>query len=283
VEKLVENYTFELGGSCGIFAAQAAKLGLRVAVLGKVGADEFGAYYRRKLTDTGVDTRYLYTDPAIKTGVTVHLSPPGDRAMLTYLGSLGALTPGDVTDDFLRSARHLHYGSLFLHTGLLAEWVNILRRVKGFGLTLSLDTNWDPSERWDAGLAEALSLIDVFLPNDQEARLIARSETVEAAASDLRARVPVLALKLGADGARAYRGNEVEECHPQPAEPGGDSTGAGDSFDAGFIAGWLNGLSLADCLKVGCACGRSVAGQIGGIAEQLWRRDVPQLASLERT
>lgn len=281
VEKLADHYQLELGGSCCLFAAQAAKLGLRVAALGRVGDDAFGELVIRKLAEAGVDTKFITVDSTLKTGLTLHLTPTdsGDRAMLTVLGSLCALTPADITDDFLRLGRHLHYASLFLHTGLLPEWVNILRRAKQHGLTVSLDTNWDPSGEWESGLAEALPLVDVLMPNEQEACLIAHHPSLESALDVLRPQVGMLTLKLGAAGAQVYSGDTILMTVPAPADPGGDSTGAGDAFDAGFLAGWLRGLPLQTCLEIGAACGRGVAGEIGGYAGQLWQRDIPALNS----
>lgn len=280
VEKLVDNYELELGGSCCLFAAQAAKLGLKVAVLGKVGPDAFGELVIGKLKAAGVDTRFITVDPALKTGVTVHLTPSGvnDRAMLTYLGSLESLTPADITDDFLRLGRHLHYGSLYLHTGLLPVWGDIMHRAKRLGLSTSLDPNYDPSGQWQAGMIDALPSIDVFMPNDVELCSIARRDSLpDAVAALLATYNGVLAVKAGADGATVHRRDENFRFKPLPAAPGGDSTGAGDAFDAGFLAGWLNGLSLAYSLEIGCLCGRSVAGKAGGYAGQLWRSDLPAL------
>jgi sugar/nucleoside kinase (ribokinase family) len=283
VEKLVEGYTLDLGGSCCLFAAQAAKLGMRVALLGKVGNDEFGRLLVRKLESSGVDTRFIVVDPALVTGLTVHLTPTGsdDRAMLTCPGSVSAVTPADVTDDLLRMARHLHYGSLFLHTGLLPAWVQILRRAKTLGLTVSLDTNWDPTGQWDSQLIRGLPYVDVLMPNDQEARLITHQPSLPDAVTYLRQRVGMLALKLGADGARLYTKTAELDFKPAPATPGGDSTGAGDSFDAGFLAGWLSDLPLQTCLEIACQCGRGVAGHVGGYAGQVWRQDVPALTTLK--
>lgn len=275
VEKLVDNYTLELGGSCCIFASQAAKLGLRVGVLGQVGDDAFGHLVLQRLQEAGADTRHITVNPSLKTGLTIHLTKPRDRAMLTHLGSLNTLTPAQVTDAFLASSRHLHYGSLFLHTGLLPQWVSILQRVKTFGLSISLDTNWDPDENWDSGLKQALPLVDIFLPNDQEAIRIARTNNLEQAIAYLRQQVSLLALKRGADGAAAYRANETSQCAVEPATPGGDGIGAGDSFDAGFVAAWLRGFSLTQCLEVACFCGRAVAGQIGGIQGQPLASAIP--------
>ncbi len=277
VEKLVDNYTLELGGSCCIFAAQAAKLGLKVGLLGRVGDDAFGNLLLQRLQEAGVDTRHMVVDPSLKTGLTVHLTQPGDRAMLTHPGSLNALIPADVTDAFLASARHIHYGSLFLHTGLLSEWTAIIKRAKSFGLTVSLDTNWDPDDRWDAGLTDTLPLVDIFLPNEQEALRIARLNHLEEAITYLRKRVKILALKRGADGASVYQENQSNQCTVEAAKVGGDGIGAGDSFDAGFVTAWLRGLPIDQCLEVACFCGRSVAGEIGGFSGQPHAGDISLL------
>ncbi len=277
VEKLVGGYELVMGGSCCIFAAQAAKMGLRVAILGRVGADAFGQLIIDTLAAAGADTRYIAIDPALRTGITVHLVQGDDRAMLTHLGALNSLTRADVTDDLLKSARHLHYGSLYLHSGLLPDWAAIVRRAKQLGLTTSLDTNWDPEEIWDYGLADGLRYVDVLLPNEQEALHLSGRETLEAAVNWLRATVPLLVVKRDLHGATAWQGDREVAQGVEAARPGGDGIGAGDSFDAGFLAGWLNALPLETCLAIGCQCGRGAASAIGGTLGQPLRSELPAL------
>ncbi len=278
VEKIVADYDLELGGSCCIFATQAAKLGLKVAILGRVGADAFGALIVDALAAAGVDTRFITVDPALRTGITVHLVQGSDRAMLTHLGSLNALTRADLSDELLASARHLHYGSLYLHTGLLPHWIEILQRAKALGLTVSLDTNWDPQEKWDVGLQRAFPYIDVLLPNAQEALYLSGQADFAAAVEYLRARLPLLVIKRDVEGAVAWQeGIEIAQS-VKPAAADGDGIGAGDSFDAGFLAGWLNGLPLETCLSIACDCGRAVAGAVGGTAGQPLRAQIAALA-----
>lgn len=268
VEKLVAGYDLVMGGSCCIFAAQAAKLGLRVAILGRVGADYFGKLIIDTLAAAGVDTGFIEVDANLRTGVTVHLVQGDDRAMLTHMGSLNALTVADVTDEILSSARHLHYGSLYLQTGLLPHWVDILERAKRLGVTVSLDTNWDPDELWDHDLDRAYDYIDVLLPNEQEAMYLSGRDSYAAAITILRKRVPLLVVKRDIAGAVAWQGEKEFAQSVFEANEGGDGIGAGDSFDAGFLAGWLNGLPLATCLSIACQCGRGVAGGVGGVAGQ---------------
>jgi ribokinase len=268
VEQLVEDYVVEMGGSCAIFACQAARLGLNVAILGRVGDDDFGRLILRRLDECGVDTHFMIVDPSLKTGLGIALCKENDRAILTYLGSISAVTPEDVTDQFLTSARHLHHGSYFLHRKLMPAMPGIFRRARQRGLSTSLDTNWDPLEEWSSSLPELLPLTDLFMPNEQEALRISGCCNLPGALDWFhQMKVPVIALKRGELGASVYAG---AGCHDLSVEvvTGGDSVGAGDSFDAGFLAGWLRGMSIPRCLEIACFCGSRVAGAIGGLRGQ---------------
>jgi sugar/nucleoside kinase (ribokinase family) len=268
VEQLVDDYAIEMGGSCCIFACQAARLGLRVGILGRVGDDAFGRLIVRKLDACGVDTRHVIVDPALKTGLSIALTRDGDRAILTYLGSICAIEPGDVGDTLLASACHLHHGSFFLHTGLRPAMPQIFSRARALGVTTSLDTGWDPDDRWGGSLAATIAQTDICMPNEQEALRIGGGADLAAAVERLRAQVGMLALKRGAAGATLYAAGEVLAGPALPPATGGDSIGAGDSFDAGFLAGWLRGMPLDTCLAIASFCGRCVAAAVGGLAGQ---------------
>jgi sugar/nucleoside kinase (ribokinase family) len=273
VEKLVGDYELEMGGSCNIFACQAAKLGLKVGILGRVGDDDFGRLILRRLNECGVDTQHVIVDSVIKTGIGVALCQGGDRAILTYLGSLSEVYPRDIREDFLSSARHLHHGSFFLHTNLRPAIPKVFQRACELGLTTSLDTNWDPDETWNSTLQEALLHTHVFLPNDQEALFISGVQDIEGALNIFQEMgVGITVIKKGADGTVMAAGNQ-RFTYGLPEVTGGDSIGAGDSFDAGFLAGWLRGLPMMECLKIASHCGREVAAQIGGLRGQPdWKR-----------
>ena len=279
-EKLVGNYELEMGGSCLIFACQAAKLGLRVGIIGRVGADEFGRLVVRRLVESGVDVQHVIVDPALKTGLGIALCQGNDRAILTYPGSLKAVFPDQIEDDLLRSACHLHHGSFFLQTNLRPAIPGIFARARFFGLSTSLDTNWDPAEKWNGTLRQILLLTDVFLPNEQEARLISRTSNVDESIRFFQEMgVAITAVKQGKEGALVVSKGKRYTCI-LPATTGGDSIGAGDSFDAGFLAGWLRGLPLDQCLRIACHCGKEVAAQTGGIRSQPNWETVIQLAEI---
>ena len=145
------------------------------------------------------------------------------------------------------------------------------------GLTTSIDPNWDPEERWGVALGPALPHADLVFPNEQEALRIAGCTDIEHAAAWFQAQgVRLVAVKCGTKGALAYDAQCMYTCEVEPAPPGGDGVGAGDSFDAGFLAGWLRGEPVQRCLEIGCRCGRAVASAAGGLRGQpTWAEIAP--------
>jgi sugar/nucleoside kinase (ribokinase family) len=277
VERLVENAELTIGGSAGIMACGAARLGLRTALVGVVGDDVFGRFMLGALAERGVDTRGVVVDPAARTGLTVILSRPGDRAILTFPGTISALRADHVDGDLLGRARHVHVASFFLQTALAPGLPKLFESAHAASARTSIDPNWDPDQRWDGGLAELLGKTDVFLPNATEAMRIADIADTQKAACALAAKGPLVAVKRGAQGALAARasGELVEIEAPADTRPV-DTIGAGDSFDAGFLAALLNGWSTRWALALGSACGSLSTRATGGTPAQ------PTLAEAER-
>ncbi len=262
-EILVDETTLTLGGSSVIFACGAARLGLRVGYVGVVGDDEFGRFMLREMSSRGVDVEPAIVDPAVNTGITVSLSTPADRAMLTYSGSIAALTAERVDRALFGRTRHLHVGSYFLQTGLQNGLPELLAQARVEGLTVSQDTGWDPHERWNSGFWETLAQTDVFLPNVNEARAITGAADAETALEALVQKVPLVTIKQGAEGAIARRGEKTVRAVP-PSVQVVDTTGAGDSFAAGFVYGYLADWSLEKTLRLACACGALATRKPGG-------------------
>ncbi|MGZ4132155.1 MAG: carbohydrate kinase family protein [Actinomycetota bacterium] len=266
-ERLVEDATLTVGGSGAIAACAAARLGLRVAFCGVVGDDLFGRFMREQLDARGVDTRGLAVDPFRPTGLTVVFSRPEDRAMLTRTGTVADLRAELVDRELLAGARHVHVSSYFLQTGLVPDLAQLFDEVRAGGATTSVDPNWDPSGAWDHGLLTLLERTDVFLSNRIEATRIARTSDVETAGVQLASRARIVAVKAGEDGAIGVAGDEVVRVAASPG-PVLDTTGAGDAFDAGFLAAWLDGAPLERALAVANACGALSTRAVGGVDGQ---------------
>lgn len=278
VEKVVDDATLTMGGSTSIFACGAARLGLRVAFIGKVGRDPIGDFLLDTLIARGVDIAGVRRDKSLKTGLTTVLSRGVDRAMLTYLGALGSLTYADIDQAIVAQARHLHMGSYYMLDALRPDTPRLFAEAKSHGLSVSLDTNYDPSEQWAGGIEATLAHVDIFLPNETELNAIARHASWQRALTQLGERVPTVALKRGADGAAVQRSEERVEVRPVPVAVV-DTTGAGDSFNAGFVYGHLAGWSLKRTLAFAVACGSASTQAAGGIESQPAVEEAMQLLS----
>jgi sugar/nucleoside kinase (ribokinase family) len=265
-EIIVKDAALTPGSSSVIFACGAARLGLNVAFVGVAGDDVFGHFMLEALESRGVDISNVIVDPAQTTGFTVILNRITDRAMLTHLGAINALTADQVQDDLLAQARHLHIASYFLQTRLQPDIPQLFRRARGLDLTTSLDTNWDPSEQW-TGVHKLLPLVDVFLPNENEARALANMDSVIDSARKLGENSKFVAVKMGAEGGMVVEGTTLVQAPAIPVEVV-DTVGAGDTFDAGFIYGFLAGWPLEKSLRLGIVCGSLSTCKPGGLAGQ---------------
>jgi sugar/nucleoside kinase (ribokinase family) len=266
-ERIVEQAHLTIGGSGAIMACAAARLGLRVAFCGVVGEDLFGRYMIESMTERGVALAGLVTDQDRPTGVTVVLSSPHDRAMLTAQGTIGDLRGDMVPVDLLGSTRHVHVSSYFLQHALAPDLPELFDAAHEAGATTSVDPNWDPSGAWDGGLLQLLSKVDVFLPNAMEATNLARTSDLDEAVQRFRAQTPVVVVKDGRDGAL---GSALGTSSRSPAFPGTvvDTTGAGDTFDAGFLAAWLDEVDLDRALAFGNVCAMLSTRGPGGTDHQ---------------
>jgi len=266
-EQVLDGAHLTVGGSGAIAACGAARLGLRVAFCGVVGDDLFGRYMRDELDRRGVDMRGLVVEPNRSTGLSVVLARPDDRGTLTHEGTIGDLRAALIDPELLASARHIHVSSYFLQSRLAPDLPALFERVRANGATTSVDPNWDPTERWIGEIRELLSHTDVFLPNAIEAAQIAETASVDDAVVTLAALAGLVVAKAGLDGAVAARGEQLVRAPATDVETV-DATGAGDSFDAGFLFSWLAGDPLERALAIANACGGLSTRALGGVDAQ---------------
>jgi sugar/nucleoside kinase (ribokinase family) len=266
-EKLVAGISLVIGSSAAITAVAAARLGLNVALVAAVGWDPAGRFMLDQLIAEGVDVSHLVIRDGAPTGMTVALSQGGDRAILTALGAMNSLTAADVDRVLFSRARHVHVSSYFLLEDCLGPGLaDLLSAARAAGATTSLDTNWDPSGRWgDSRLSAAIAQADVLLPNEAEAMRLSGADDLTQAATALTSLGPRLVVKLGERGALCADGPERRRVSLPPVVPA-DTTGAGDCFNGGLIAGLLKGLPLPRAAALGCAVGALSTGAPGGTA-----------------
>jgi sugar/nucleoside kinase (ribokinase family) len=266
VEKLVDDAVLCIGSSSVIFACGAARLGLKVAFIGICGQDVFGRFMLDEMQRAGVDVTPVILREDGKTGLSVILNRQADRAILSHAGLMASLRAEDVTDELLRESRHLHVASYFLQTALQPGLPDLFTRARALNLTTSLDTNYDPREEWRS-FDELLAVTHVLMVNEREAISLAGASDVHSAAIKLGIKVDTLAIKRGADGALGVRGDQKISVPSLPVKVV-DTIGAGDSFDAGFIYGYLNDWDLPRSLRLACACGALSTQAAGGTVSQ---------------
>jgi sugar/nucleoside kinase (ribokinase family) len=264
-EKLVASMSLVVGGSATITAVAAARLGLRVALVAAIGADAAGQFMLAELAKAGVNTAAMAVRQELPTGMTVALSRGDDRAILTATGTIDSLTTADVPAALLARARHVHVSSYFLLERTLGPGLAaLLAAAREAGASTSLDTNWDPAGTWGADVfPDVLAQTELLLPNEAEARRIARTATLAEAIASLTKAGGAIAVKLGARGAMYSDGRHQYLGTPPQLAPV-DTTGAGDCFNAGLLAGLLHGYEPSAALALGCATGTASTQGIGG-------------------
>jgi sugar/nucleoside kinase (ribokinase family) len=268
-EILADGMRTVMGSSSAICAAGLARLGAPVDFVGKVGVDYYGDFVVDELRRLGVGTRQIIRDEVVRTGVTISLAYPEDRALVTYLGCIPHLRLADVKTSILSDYNHLHVGSYFLQKGLRSGLPDLFGFAHRAGMTVSLDTGWDPDETWgNSDLLALLDKVDLFFPNEDEACAIARLDDIEQAMRELAKRARLVVVKRGPAGSMALQGGQIVHC-PGFRVDAVDTTGAGDSFDAGFIfAHVIQGQKLVEALRFANACGALCTTGHGGTAAQ---------------
>jgi sugar/nucleoside kinase (ribokinase family) len=264
-ELLAEDMDLILGGSSSITAFNLARLGARVGFVGVVGEDTFGRYCAERLRWAGVDLSRLKWTRRAKTGITVWLTRGARRAGVTYPGTIAMLRAADVPSDYLARARHLHVGAYFFQTRLHSGAAALFRRAHRLGLTTSIDTNYDPTEQWDSGLRRVLEHTDIFFPNEDEALRITGVRDVRQAARELAALARIVAVKRGDQGALVAAEGRIFEV-PAVRVKAVEMTGAGDSFNAGFLSRFVRGAPLEECARAGVEAGARAVTRVGGTA-----------------
>jgi sugar/nucleoside kinase (ribokinase family) len=263
-EKLAKRMNLTLGSSSAIFASNLSSLGSKVSFVGKIGNDQFGTLVNDSLANKGVNTDYLIRSEEWNTGATIVLNFDEDRAMVTYPGAMEHLTINDIPDESLRLSKHLHFSSYFLQPGMQPGIENLFKKAKEFGLTTSLDIQWDPNEKWDFDYQKVLPFVDVFLPNEQELLFLTKGKSIKDAVKKLETIANHMVVKLGSKGSLLVADGKSIFKESYLNKNVVDAIGAGDSFNAGFIFKFINGFSLEDCQDFGNLSGAINTTAAGG-------------------
>lgn len=270
-----ERFAITPGGAAFITAAGLARLGVRTAVRAYVGRDLLGRFQLDALRRAGLDVAQVARHPRLGAAVTVVFSTRSDRGFITYTGcaadTRNLVRVRHVTA--MRGARHVHFAGVPRPFG---ERLRVFDRLRGAGVSISVDIGWNPAAYGEPGFREVLRRATVFLPSWKDARWLTGRRTPEDAVRALGEFVPVPVIKLGARGAVGLEhGRPVRVRAPRVAAV--DTTGAGDAFNAGFLWSYLRDDPLRRCLLAGNICGALSTRAPGGTAAFPRRREVAAL------
>ena len=278
--ELVERIGLYAGGSAFNTGADLVRLGLNVALVGRVGEDGFGDFMVHAAQRAGCDTTFLSRDAHAPTSATlVTVDTSGERAFLHSIGANAHLEPQHLALEQLRAsgAQVLHLAGFFILPGLEGMQGEparaLFHEATQLGLITSLDCVWDPTGRWNRLIGPVLEFTDLFCPSIHEARAIVNMSDEhsfspkEVAEALFRLGVrQIVALKMGPEGSFVMARNGEHHLVAAPEVETVDGTGAGDAFIAGFLAAQLKGLSLLECTQMGNAVGALCVGAMGATA-----------------
>lgn len=279
LEVLAEDCELTLGSASAIFAAGIAKLGCAVTFVSQVGKDSFGELCLAALRDAGISTRYVQRKAREKTGVTIAISNSRDRALITFPGAIASFSAKDCDTSAMKRHHHLHLTSYYLQTNLRPSFPALFQQAKAEGLTTSFDPNTDPTQKWSRSISSVLKHVDVLFVNEREANALTRRNNKGDALKALGQLVSCAVVKRGARGAVAIQNGAIV------ASPGFkvkavDTTGAGDSFAAGFVSSYVRNAPLTECLRVANACGALSTRQLGGTQGQPTQAEVQRFLKM---
>jgi sugar/nucleoside kinase (ribokinase family) len=277
---LAQNMALTSGGSAANTAASLGRLGFQVAMIGRVGDDPLAERALEALYEASVDTSSVVRDRAATTGLfLVAVSADGERTMFGGRGANAGLVPSDIDDAVIASAQWLHLSGYPLlspsGTAALFQSAAVARRA---GIPVSFDPGIGPAAGdWRDAVLRLGAVADVLLPNEVEAWALTGEADAVAAMQKLCSHPgQVIALKRGDRGCVVAAGPDSWEVPAFPVRAS-DTTGAGDAFNAGFIAGRLAGFDHRASALLANALG-GVTATVMGTAAGVWR--LPDIVGL---
>lgn len=271
--RYLDQIRMSFGGDALNESAVLTRLGKKVQLISKVGADEAGRSVLDYLHKNGIDTDSVQVEEGLETAVNIALiAEDGSRKFLMNPhSSLRKLALEDVMPVLSRvladpqGAGIVSFASMFISPLFTVEKMKeLFAAVKAVGRTLVVDVTRAKNGETLEDLKELLPYIDVFVPNDEEiASLTGVQDPAENVRILVEAGVKTAVVKIGSDGCLVGTREKTVHVHAVPDAACVDTTGAGDTFAAGLIAGLCSGWSLPECAKLGCAAASCSIEQIG--------------------
>jgi sugar/nucleoside kinase (ribokinase family) len=254
-EVKTDHFTATIGGGAVITAVKAARLGMRTHLISALSDAASTRLKKERLALTNL------RKPNEPHAITAALSTGEDRAFVTYNGVNTKLEERLARAIPKVRARHVHF-CFYPHS--CHQWTAIIAKLRARGITTSWDFGWNEPLTGDRGLTELIDALDFIFVNEHEARLYTGSASIADSIPEWRKRKAITVIKLGEQGA-VWLSPDRDILVPAPKVKVVDTTGAGDSFNAGFLVAWLSGKSPEQCLAAGNKAGAASTRKAGGI------------------
>jgi len=262
---LVDDVTMEIGGAVVNSAILLDRLGQQTSLLGCVGKDIWAERIMEKLSQTNINLSSVQTDPDAMTGLNFTIvTPDGERTMFTQRGANIHQKPQDMNEDAFTHASMLHISGYALLEAPQRDSVwRAVELAKKHKVPISLDTGLEPVIKNPEDFRKLLSELTVCISGPEEISVLLGSSSPEEAANRLiSSGIQLAAIKLGGKGSIVANQREQIFCPAFPVKAI-DSTGAGDSYSAGLLYGWVNNLSLSAYAVLASALGALAATTYG--------------------
>ena len=259
------------GGSATNTVVGAAMLGVRTAFVGRVRDDQLGQVFTHDIRAAGVQFDTAPATDGPETAVCmVMVTPDAHRTMCTHLGASIELGPDDVDEALVRDSAVLYLeGYLWDPPGAREAMRKAIRIAKDEGRAVALSLS-DPFAV-DRHRADFLDLVDndvdILFANEHELTSLYGIDDLDTAFNEVMPLVKVAACTRGEHGAVIVGDGETHVIPAEPAAQVVDTTGAGDLFAAGFLAGWTQGRNLHDCGRMGAVAAAEVISHLGARPE----------------
>jgi sugar/nucleoside kinase (ribokinase family) len=267
--KRVDSIDIKNGGDCLNVALGARRLGSSVGFVGLIGDDQLGVYLRGVITAAGIETQGLHrTDKARTCSCLVLINSAGERTFFYYGGANELFSISDVDMTLLDRASMVHVGGTYLLPKFDGDGAaKLFSEARTRGKLTCMDVTWDTTGRWLSVIEPCLPHLSFFMPSIREAKEIAGTDVPEDIAAFFQEKgVETAVVKLGEKGCFVKRGAEPGFYASAYRTEVVDTTGAGDSFVAGFLTGVLKGWDMKECAAFACAVAAMNIRAVGATA-----------------
>ena len=259
------------GGSTANTISGAAKLGVETGYIGKVGRDERGKFFENAMRETGVKPFMLTTNTPTGCAEAI-ISKDGERTFATYLGAALELSPDDIKPEMFDGWDVFYVEGYLIYNRALLDKALPMAKAKGLKIALDLASYNVVSENQDYMQRLAKDYLDIVFANEEEAKAFTSLEDPVEALHQMAKICEIAIVKVGSKGAYVQQGDQVVKIDPIPAKVV-DTTGAGDLWAAGFMAGLVQGKSLETCAKMGATVAANIIEVIGAkMDEKRWQK-----------